>query len=77
MLLFLSRLAPASDDIPSAAAAGVTVATINDTVITDLDALIRGLIAAAVVKLMQVALSSAIEGLKASINGKGSNGGKD
>lgn len=76
MLLFLSRLAPASDDLPSAAAAGTAAATISDTVITDLDALIRGLIAAAVVKLMQVALSSAIEGMRASINGKGNGGGK-
>lgn len=76
MLLFLSRVAPASDDLPSAAAAGAAVATGGHTMITDLDALLHGLIAAAVVKLVQVALSSAIEGLRASINGKGGNDGK-
>lgn len=74
-MLWLLRLLPAADDIPSAGAAGA--ATAAHGYLSDLDTLLHGLVAAAVVKLVQVVLSSAIEGLKKSIGGdKGDTGGK-
>lgn len=68
-MLWLISLLPASDDIPAAGAAGAATAAAQHSYPSDLDTLLHGLVAAAVVKLVQVVLSSAIEGLKKSIGG--------
>ena len=67
MIPFLQAVGPTSEDLPMVASAGAAAAASGHSHLSDLDTLLHGLIAAAVVKLVQVALSSAIEGLRASL----------
>lgn len=63
--MWIVQLLPASDDLPYFAAAGASASAASDY--PDMGILLYGLVAAGVVKLIQVVISSAIEGLKNSV----------
>jgi len=69
-MLWIVALVPASDDLPYVAAASASVSAASDY--PDVGILMYGLVSAGVVKLIQVIISSAIEGLNNSVDKKAS-----